>query len=250
MNKKKISALTMSVLLAVGVIGGSLAYFNSQDTQINKFTTIGEDDNGESDIDIVEEFEEPTDVYPGTTVTKKVQVKNIDEYNQLIKVHFEVKLLDSNGNEVDSVTVNNGNGINNGDQVITVNDLKSHLEFGFNDTNVVNTLTGATATQWLRVNPSNPMDSEYYYLGYVSADKYTSQLLDSVKLKLDAGNEYKNIKYQVKVVADGVQAKNGAFKEVDAFSSYSGISGLEEVLTEAESTRDGSCDLSINANIS
>lgn len=240
MSRKKIAALIMSALVAVCVIGGSLAYFKSQDIEVNRFTTIGDPDDGGSDIDIVENFTPPEDVKPGDTTTKEVQVKNTDKYNQLIRVHFDIKLLDDNGNVVDKIEVKNGPDGTVG-TVITAADLKGYLTLNFDQANVVDTLEGATEKQWFRADKDNPQDSYYYYLGFVSPDKCTAKLLDSVNLSLDAGNPYKGIKYKIDVIADGVQAANGAFKE-DFKNDSKYNADLEAALEAAENT-DGSVDM-------
>lgn len=247
MSRKKIVALIMGALLAVGIIGGSLAYFTSQDMVQNKFQTTGDRENDGSDIKIVENFDEEgaNKVEPGTTITKHVQVKNTDEYNQLIKVKFEVKLLNKQGEEVDQVNTYKYEGTTESGAMakvpttITTNDLKNNLTATFANEKIVNTLPSDNAKMWYNKDNTNTLDSEYFYLGYVEPDKFTEDILKSVQLKPEAGIEYKEIKFEVKVIADGVQASNNAFSSV--FNVAEGTD-LYTALSTAQNT-DGSVDI-------
>ena len=60
MNKKKVSALLIAGILSIGAIGGTLAWFTSQDSVTNAFQTGSTDNPGDtnSGIDIKEEFNE------------------------------------------------------------------------------------------------------------------------------------------------------------------------------------------------
>jgi len=69
MNKKKLMALCLIVcLLAIAVVGGSLAYFTDKDAVENTFTT------GNVAIDLTE------------AVVEKVEDKNVDNYGDLVPV--------------------------------------------------------------------------------------------------------------------------------------------------------------------
>ncbi|MCR4944370.1 MAG: BsaA family SipW-dependent biofilm matrix protein [Clostridium sp.] len=208
MKRKKIIALASSALVAVLLVGGTLAYFKSTDQEENKFATVGKNDpdNG-SDIDIVEYFPEAKEVTPGTVSTKMVQVKNTDNYNQLIKVRFEVAFLDDN-NEVTDATEQNG---------VTLDDLKANLNLEL--TNLYNgNEEESKGGKWfadctdLNDNAAK-FKANYYYLNAVPENGFTSKILNSVKLEMGAGNEYQGLKYEVKVIADGIQASNQAYKE-------------------------------------
>lgn len=215
MSRKKIVALIASALIAVCVVGGSLAYFSSQDMEENKFATAGTDDGDGSDIEIVEDFPDPGKITPGTTSIKSVQVQNTDDYDQLIKVHFQVNFLDENGRPLMTEDSENPEGkipvtsIQNNGKTITIDDLKNNLELG-----MANQYDGTTQEgKWYKKEANTPnIEAEYYYLNAVPGGLYTTKILDSVKLSLNAGNEYQGVKYEVVVVADGIQASNGAYK--------------------------------------
>lgn len=256
MSRKKIAALIMGALLAVGIIGGSLAYFTSQDIVPNKFVTTGDETNDGSDIKIVEKFdeEEAGKVEPGTTITKHVQVKNTDDYNQLIKVKFQVRLLDKDKNELPEDAVVNTYKYKGTTETgamakvattITAADVKNNLNATFVDANIVNTLPSNSPYKWYNKDATNTLDSEYFYLGYVSPDRFTEDILKSVQLKPEAGIEYKGINFVVKVIADGVQASNDAFVSefrVDKTDASGNTTALYTALNAAQSA-DGSVDI-------
>lgn len=189
MNKKKLSALLLAGTLTAGVVGGTFAWFTSQDSVTNQFTT-GKTDNDDPDagIDIWEKFEEPTNVVPGTTTDKLVQVKNTSTYDQFIRVKITPKWENSELNKKEET----GEG------------ELDYLKLNFTDHLKE---TGEEGT-WIEGG-----DGYYYYIGKVSGGKFTDTLLKSVTLSKAAGNEYKNEKYQVVVEADSIQADNNAYKE-------------------------------------
>ena len=100
---------------------------------------------------------------------------------------------------------------------------------------------GSSDKQWLAVGTSvegqQPWQySTYYYVGKVAAKgttidskliDYTSNLLDSVTLAKTAGDAYKNLAIDVKVVADSIQAAGGAY----ASSTGWNLSIPEELVT-------------------
>ncbi|MBE6048593.1 MAG: hypothetical protein E7213_09380 [Clostridium sp.] len=222
MSRKKIAIILMSTLLAVGIIGGSLAYFTSQDMVSNRFATTGDDENDGSDIKIVECFNEyqASKIEPGSDIKKLVQVQNTDQYNQLIKVRFEVELLDEYGEKVDAIQTykyeeqNETGAMTKVETQITAEDLKDNLIAHFADGNIINTLPTDSSSKWYNKDSINTLDSEYYYLGFIEPEKYTVKLLESVELNPEAGIEFKGIHFNVNVIADGVQASNNAFSSV------------------------------------
>lgn len=178
MNKKKLSALLLAGTLTAGVVGGTFAWFTSQDSVTNQFTTGGNEDDDDPDagIDIWEKFKEPTNVVPGTTTDKLVQVKNTSTYDQFIRVKITPKWE------------------------------KDGLDASYLDLNFVKANLGNGQGKWFK-------DGDYYYyIGKVAGGKFTNTLLESVTLKDTTPNEYKNQKYQVLVEAESIQADNGAYE--------------------------------------
>ena len=196
MNKKKLSALLLAGTLTAGVVGGTFAWFTSKDTVTNQFATGGtNDDDKNTGIDIWEKFEKPTNVVPGTTTDKLVQVKNTSTYDQFIRVKITPKWE------------------------------KDGLDASYLGLNFVEGSLGNEQGQWLK-------DGDYYYyIGKVAGGKFTNTLLESVTLSKNAGNEYKNQKYQVVVDADSTQADNGAYKEWKDASET-----IKDLLAKCENT--------------
>lgn len=199
MNKKKLSALLLAGILTAGVVGGTFAWFTSKDTVTNQFATGGtNDDDSNAGIDIWEKFKEPTNVVPGTTTDKLVQVKNTSTYDQFIRVKITPKWEDEELNTTEGL---------------------SYLGLNF-----VEGSLGYEQGQWLK-------DGDYYYyIGKVAGGKFTNTLLESVTLSKNAGNEYKNQKYKVVVDADSIQADNGAYKE------WTNSETIQKLLAKCENT--------------
>lgn len=196
MNKKKLSALLLAGTLTAGVVGGTFAWFTSQDTVTNQFTTGKTDnDNPDAGIKIVEKFNEPDKVLPGDETNKDVQVKNTANYDQFIRVKFEKKFVkvDKDGNRTEIKTDSTGEALDT-----------SLIELNFTDY-LKNTKAEGT---WFAGE-----DGYYYYIGKVAGGSHTNTLLDSVTLSVNAGNEYKNLGFDVTVVADSIQASNDAYKD-------------------------------------
>ena len=93
MSKKKIVSLFIGGILAIGLIGGSFAWFTSKDSITNAFETVnfGETNNMESGVKIEESFdrEGAKNMIPGATKKKEVKIKNTANYNQFIRVKID-----------------------------------------------------------------------------------------------------------------------------------------------------------------
>ena len=87
--KKKITALCLCVaLLAIAVVGASLAYFTDKDEAVNTFTA------GNVDIKINETYEQNSKLLPGSTtvnnVEKVVKVQNVGSEKAFVRVHIAI----------------------------------------------------------------------------------------------------------------------------------------------------------------
>lgn len=216
MNKRKIVTLLVAGTLTVGVVGGTLAYFSSQDSIVNNFATKGGNiTDNEHGIQIYEYLEKPGKILPGDEVGKLVQVKNTADYEQFIKVKITPRWVEPNtwwnseyGNSPDISMLK-----------LNFNNYKDELD------------DSVTDGYWLSHGQDNDGGYVFYYIGKVepsSESSLTKSLLRSVTLVSNAGNGYKNAKFDVKVDANGYQVKNGAYKEA--------MSGLpEELLSKYES---------------
>ncbi|MFR3498204.1 MAG: BsaA family SipW-dependent biofilm matrix protein [Paraclostridium bifermentans] len=200
---KKVQVLAVSGVLTVGVIGGTLAWFTSQDKATNTFNTASNKDNNGSGIKIVEEFEKPTNMLPGDSVNKDVQVSNTATYDQFIRVKFVPRFVelgkDSDGKEVRTSITERKASDGTMHQLDTTKIILNFTE---------NLKTDGSNGSWIKGN-----DGYYYYMGKVAPEKWTNTLLDSVTLDKNSGNDYIGLGFDIDVEADSTQASNDAHKD-------------------------------------
>lgn len=191
MSKKKIIGLCIAGVLAVGSIGGSLAWFTSSDSVTNQFSTASTDKPSDpnSGIKIHEDFkpEDADNTLPGDTVTKQVNVINKATYDQLIRVKIKKVWKDAKGNEKSDLDTKN---------------INLNFEKNLTDSNK------PEEGKWIEGS-----DGYYYYNGIVNPKGQTANLLESVTLSKDTTNEFKGLKFDVVVDSEGVQAANGAVND-------------------------------------
>ncbi|XZI79197.1 SipW-dependent biofilm matrix protein BsaA [Clostridium perfringens] len=188
MSKKKIIGLCIAGVLAVGSIGGSLAWFTSSDSVTNPFTTASTDNPSDpnSGIKIDEKFDEnkAKNRLPGDEVTKQVNVINTATYDQLIRVKIKKVWKDAKGEEKSDLDTKN---------------IILNFEKNLTDSNK------PEEGKWIKGS-----DEYYYYNGIVNPDGKTANLLESVTLSEDTTNEFKGLNFDVVVDSEGIQASNGA----------------------------------------
>ncbi|HBZ6547678.1 TPA: hypothetical protein MMH54_002007 [Clostridium perfringens] len=191
MSKKKIIGLCIAGVLAVGSIGGSLAWFTSSDSVTNPFSTASTDNPSDpnSGIKIHEDFnkEDADNTLPGDTVTKQVNVINKATYDQLIRVKIKKVWKDAKGEEKSDLDTKN---------------IILNFEKNLTDSNK------PEEGKWIEGS-----DGYYYYNGIVNPKGQTANLLESVTLSKDTTNEFKGLKFDVVVDSEGVQAANGAVSD-------------------------------------
>lgn len=206
---KKVQALAVSGVLTVGVIGGTLAWFTSQDKATNAFNTASNSDNNGNGIKIEEEFDRPENMLPGDNVNKDVQVSNTATYDQFIRVKFIPRFVelgkDSNGKEVRTPITER----KTSDGIMHQLDTnKIILNFTERFNKDIKDIKDAANGTWVKGN-----DGYYYYMGKVAPEKWTNTLLDSVTLDTAAGNEYRGLGFDIDVEATSTQASNDAHKD-------------------------------------
>lgn len=191
MSKKKIIGLCIAGVLAVGSIGGSLAWFTSSDSVTNPFSTASTDNPSDpnSGIKIHEDFkpEEAKNKLPGDEVKKQVNVINKAKYDQLIRVKIKKVWKDAKGKEKSDLNTKN---------------IILNFEKNLTDSNK------PEEGKWIEGS-----DGYYYYNGIVNPDGQTANLLESVTLSKDTTNEFKGLNFDVVVASEGVQAANGAVND-------------------------------------
>lgn len=176
MKNKKLKAIVG--LVAVAVIGGSLAYFNQTMTVENPF------DTNKYSSELVETFNpgDGDDWQPGATVNKDIQVDNTGDYDVIVRVKFDETWTRKGGN---SAYVTN-TGINDSTSQTDETDGLVTDDYSVVKKNLL------TADKWFY----NTNDGYYYYLDNLKAGQNTGTFLDSVKLidNADMG-KYEVIKY-------------------------------------------------------
>ena len=189
MKKKLVAICLCAALLAVAVIGGTLAYFTDTDSADNVFTV------GDVDIELTETKweagdEEAKDVYPGEALPKNPNVKNIGKNPCFIRVK--------------------------------VSGLDSLAPAGL-ITYETNYQKGALGDGWV-----DGEDGYFYYTQIVTyeGDTYntdlkttTTDLFDQIRIPTDVTNGYDGT-YDVKVEAEAVQAQG-------ACPSWSAVRAME-----------------------
>ena len=199
MNKKKIASLLVIGALAVGVVGGTFAWFTASDSVTNPFSTGTTEDPTDPDagIKVQEEFNPETgnNLTPGANVNKDVQVKSTANYDQFIRVKFDKVWKNTAGDTITNVDLE---GVN-----YTLDTNKIVLNY-----RTANISTNGSEGTWV-----DGGDGYFYYIGKVAPTSYTNTLLDSVILSNTAKNEYKNLKFDVVVIAESIQGSNGAYKD-------------------------------------
>lgn len=200
---KKVQALVVSGVLTVGVIGGTLAWFTSQDKATNTFNTASNNGENGKGIKIVEEFEKPENMLPGDNVNKDVQVSNTATYDQFIRVKFIPRFVelgkDSNGKEVRTP--------------ITERKASDGTMHQLDTTKIILKFTERLKTDGSNGSWIEGKDGYYYYMGKVAPEKWTNTLLDSVTLDKNSGNDYIGLGFDIDVEADSTQASNDAHKD-------------------------------------
>lgn len=234
MNKKKIAALLIAGILTVGVVGGTFAWFTSSDSVTNQFSTGAVTDpetpgNPDAGIEIEENFPDDKDkdgkydnpVLPGTTMTKEVSVKSTANYDQYLRAKV-TKTWYYNGKVVTHYKLNT-----DGTVLYGVPETGENINTGENPNTTSWSLLNTTfielkfaATGEPKTDTWSPLakDGFYYYnqlLGKSPAE--TSDLLETVIFSSLANNYYKNLTFDVKIDAEGVQATQ------DAISDWSAI---------------------------
>ncbi|GAA0709099.1 hypothetical protein GCM10008904_19760 [Paraclostridium ghonii] len=202
MHNKKIIGAAAAIGLSVTLIGGTLAWFTSQDKVSNIFATGGVDNpngaNGNG-VEIWEQYNPKINMVPGDTEIKLVQTQNTTTYDSFIRVKITPKWKDNK-----------------------LNNEMIELTFGDNNSNL-----GSGDGQWLKGN-----DGYYYYMGKIDSKKFTNPILSSVKLSTEAGSEYRDAKFDVFVEAESIQADNDA--QDDAWKNAGDI--VTNRLNDFEST--------------
>jgi len=163
-NKKPIIAL--GALAVLGLIGGTIAYFTSEATFDNVFTTAVYKTKS------TEVFNAPDNWLPGQTVAKTVTTLNEGTIPVAVRVSTSEKWTLENGTEITMPhTFDMG----------TTDDASDDVTYD-SDRDLV-TLNLANTDKWLA--STNENDKHLYYYKKLAPNATTETFLDSVTLKAD-----------------------------------------------------------------
>ena len=143
-NKKTLVILLLVVV--IGIVGLTIAYFSNSTSIENKFETA------EYGTDVVEIFTSPTDWKPGDETSKVLIVKNTGEVDEVVRIKVEEKWVSKNGDDLP-------------------------LKQGDNVAAQINYINGR---DWTRVDVDGENYYYYYYNYKLAPDEETSELLDKV----------------------------------------------------------------------
>lgn len=243
MSKKKIAALIVAGIMTVGVVGGTLAWFTSNDSVTNVFNTgkSGDISDVNAGIEVEENFSHPgkdgifeteddviastktgpegknktvildTKVLPGDLMKKEAGVFSTADYDQFVraKVTKTWKLAVAQGDLpvgkiVTKYKVDTDNKIVYGTGAVVNGDGWTALNTDKLKVTFADFKT--TGDTW-----SEPVSGYYYYNQILEAGAHTSDLLKTVEFVAGGDdNYYKNLTFEVKVEAESIQASNGA----------------------------------------
>lgn len=178
MKRKILLASVVAILLAL-TVGGTFAFFTSEDKAHNVITT------GNVKIDLLEwadperteEFKNVENIMPGTTVTKIAEVKNVGKGEAWIRVAVNKYVQTEDGTVADT-------------------DL---IKLDIN------------TTEWI-----DGGDGYYYYTLPVKPGEVTTPIFTTVTFEAAMGNEYQNSAAHVKVDAQAVQTANNGTTVTEA----------------------------------
>lgn len=213
-NKKGLSILTVGVL-AASLIVGTYAWFISQDSVINNFSTAKK-----GSITIWEKFDEneAQNRFPGETVTKVVQIQNSSEYAQYIRARIEREWM----NPVTNVDIDCKHIFDEyGDPLYEEQGIEHILDLIGLDISNERVSENDYTKPWYY----NSKDGYFYYLGKVESKKFTHELLDSVTLSRFTDGCFQEMSYEVEVIAEGIQVQ-GIKSANDIFNAW-GTKGHE-----------------------
>lgn len=183
-NKKPLIALF--VLLLIGLVGGTFAFFTSTKTFDNVFKIS----NGGYNVTIEEDFTPPDPWLPGQEVSKDVYVTNTGNVNIVARAKYT---------EIWSKTSLTGK-LADGSSVAQIN--------------------FTSGSHW-----KLHTDGYYYYTSVISKGTKTDSFIDSVTLNpdLELDSEYIGADYTLRITVETIQA-DGAADEWGITSSL--VSGL------------------------
>lgn len=245
MKKNKLAFLSIAVLLAVGIMAGTFAYFTQQQTFANLFSTKP------YSADTYEHFTSPGDWTPGATTAKQVFAKNTGEGNVIVRVSIpNQEWTSANGaslgltfgspaqNAAILNLINTADWVKDGNfyyyqHILTpgqeTNSFLDSVTFNKDVPNDAVAVDGSGKTYGETGYDSAAWDAEGHYLGWKDTDGNVHKTYTS------SGNGYDGAKYTLNIRIDVLQATKGAMADVwgyDTAASSGGAYTLYNLLTK------------------
>ncbi|MGL5354184.1 MAG: BsaA family SipW-dependent biofilm matrix protein [Clostridium sp.] len=168
--------------MAIAIVGSTYAYFLSKDEVINRIPI------GDIDIEIDEEFTEPTN-WKGEEVNKVVRIENKSKSDALIRVAIVPRWIDANGVPwAGNVNV---------------------AKLNFANNNISTDIKETGNNKW-----TDGGDGYYYYNTVIPKGSKTVEILNSVKVDIpkELKNRYIDKKLIIDVKAEAVQASKDGYR--------------------------------------
>ena len=182
MKKKVLSLSLVMVLLAIGIVGGTSAYFTYSEVTRNVITTGGvaltirewmDESKEEGD-----EFpKEGMRIMPGAEITKIVEIENTGLSDAYVRVKVQTIVDMESSDAIDH---------------------SSFISMDLND------------KEWTL------KDGYYYYNKSLSSGEITVPLFTTVTFSKDMGNVYQNSTINIDILAHGVQAEYNGESSLEA----------------------------------
>lgn len=183
MNKRKILALTIIVLLSALIVGGTSAYFTAAEYTHNIITTSG------VGIELIEDtneigadgrpipFTNISGAMPGDRISKIPKIRNIDEGDVYVRMKVVASVRRSDGEEYNI----------------------SPDFFGLD-----------ISRSW------SPKNGYYYYMRTLESGETTTQLFTTVTIPEELSEEYQGATFSLNIYGEAVQAANNGNNALDA----------------------------------
>lgn len=235
MNKKKVISLFLATALTCTVAGATLAWFTSAENVSNKIATAIYNNKG---LRIWQRFDPLSNTKPGEVTEKLVQIRNEANFDQFIRVKLEKVFFKGRDENEKSLVMSEDDmkkaSFNINDIEIRSKNVINSVQFTNLDFSNIEKVAKDLEGKWLDIG-----DGYIYYMGKVKSGGFTASVLESLKIKSEAGNQYMNCECNVKVSAISVQASNNGFLQSFIESDETMNENLKKLFEYYQDNRDG-----------
>lgn len=176
-KQNRLTITALALLLAIGVVGGTWAWFTDSAEFENKFQTGNYSDT------IEEKFTPPTDWAPGDTTEKKVTVTNTGDVPLVVRVKFTEEWKKEGVSEIlNSFQLADKSGY----EAAAIKNFNPDVVFDTMDGTTIVGIESAFEDKWFIVTAEDKNGVRYpveaYYVGVLNEKEFTSELLSSVTM--------------------------------------------------------------------